>query len=444
VSSAATGATAAEAHPPSADEGADVRLVMPDLLGVARGKYVRRRDLDKAHGLAAAVYLIGHDVDPQVLPGLSGDMGFPDVTMRAELQTVRPSWIEDEELALCGTFAPDGEPFALDPRHGLRRVLERWRTEQGLVPQVAMELEFYLLEDAGGGQWQAANIPGGRPYGTGSDVDPLGVVRRIKAAARRAGITIEGLSSEFFPGQYEVNLTPRDAVAACDDVLLLRMLVRETAHEMGLKATFLPRPFNDRGGSGLHVNMSFVDAAGANALDAPGTEDGLDPLAHGIIAGLLEHHIGMTALLAPTVNSYKRLHPELMCGFFADWGYDNRFVTVRVPAARGAGTRLEARQADASGCPHLMVATLLAAGLDGATRQLVPPPPRADGDPVEGALTVPRSLGDALDALERDEILPGLVGEELIAAFLAVKRHEWRRFSEHVTDWELREYLPHH
>lgn len=439
---AAAGAGAADEV--EGDGGPDVRLLMPDLIGMARGKYVRRRDLHKDHSLAAAVYLIGHDVDPQVLPGLSGDVGFPDVTMRADPGSLRPSWVAGEELALCSTYAPDGEPFRLDPRHALRRLVDRWQAEHGLAPLVSMELEFFVLEADGSGTWRAHDVPGARPYGGGSDVDPLGVVRRVKDAARRAGVTIQALSTEFYPGQFEVNLAPRDALSACDEAFLLRLLVREAVHDMGLKATFMPRPFNDRGGNGLHINMSFQDDDGANALDAPEQQDGLHPMARHIIGGWLAHHVEMAALLAPTVNSYKRLHPELMCGFYADWGHDHRFVTVRVPAQRGSATRLEARQADAGGCPHLMVATLLAAGLDGIRREIDPPAPRADARPVPGAVTVPRSLGEALDALERANELRAVLGTELVDAFTVVKRHEWRRFSEYVTDWELREYLPHH
>ena len=421
-----------------------MRVVMPDLHGVARGKYVRLADLESDFALAAATYLIGHDVEPQILPGLSGDRGFPDVTMRAEPASLRPSWAPDEQLALASSYGPAGEPFALDPRHLLRRVVAEWEGETGLSPTVAMELEFFVLEPDGDGGWRAAHVPGARPYGTGTDVDPLGVARRLRHVARDAGLPIEGLSSEFFAGQFEVNLAPRDALTACDDVFLLRLLVRETVAEMGLRATFLPRPFNDRGGSGLHVNMSFFDAAGVNALDDPAAGDGLAPFAHHAIAGLLEHHVEMTALVAPTVNSYKRLRPDLMCGFYADWGYDNRFVTIRVPRQRGAAARLEARQADASGCPHLVTATLLATALDGVRRGLAPPPPRDGGDPVDGAATVCRSLGAALEALEASTALPDMLGRDLVDAFLAVKRHEWRRFTEHVTDWELAEYLPHH
>ncbi|UGS36000.1 Glutamine synthetase [Capillimicrobium parvum] len=417
---------------------------MPDLHGVARGKYVRHGDLEDDFALAAATYLIGHDVEPQILPGLSGDRGFPDVTMRAEPASLRPGWAPEEQLALASSYGPDGEPFALDPRHLLRRVVAEWEAEAGLTPTVAMELEFFVLEPDGDGGWRACHVPGARPYGTGTDVDPLGVARRLRHVARDAGLPIEGLSSEFFAGQFEVNLAPRDALTACDDVFLLRLLVRETVAEMGLRATFLPRPFNDRGGSGLHVNMSFFDAEGVNALDDPSAGDGLAPFAHHAIAGLLDHHVEMTALLAPTVNSYKRLRPDLMCGFYADWGYDNRFVTIRVPRQRGAATRLEARQADASGCPHLVTATLLATALDGVRRALSPPPPRDGGDPVEGAATVCRSLGDALDTLGASTALSDMLGRDLLDAFLAVKRHEWRRFTEHVTDWELAEYLPHH
>lgn len=429
---------------PTAGASCDVRLLLPDLMGMARGKYLSSAQLAKPLSLAAAMYLVGHDVEPLELPGLSSDEGFPDVLVRTEPETLRAGWHDGEQLILGSSFEPDGSPFRLDPRHALRRVVGAWE-ELGMEPRVALELEFFVLEPDGSGGWRAPTIPAARPYGTGPDVDPLKVGPRLIAAMREAGICAEGMISEFYAGQFEVNLGAQSAMKACDDAFVLRLLVREVIHEMGLKATFMPRPLNDRGGNGLHVNMSFW-RDGENVLEDPDSPDGIAPPASQAIAGLLRHHRPMTALLAPTVNSYKRLHPDLMAGYYADWGHDNRFVTVRVPAARGAATRIEARQADASGSPHLAVATLLAVALDGVRRELQPPAPRK-GTAVDDTVdTVPATLGEALDALEGDfrERFGDLLGPELLTAFLLLKRHEWERYSTHVTDWELSEYLPHH
>ena len=395
--------------------------------------------------LAAATYLIGNDVEPQILRGLSGDRGFPDVTMRAERASLRPVGRRTSSSRSRRSYGTAGEPFALDPRHLLRRVVAEWEGETGLSPTVAMELSSSSSSPT-------ATAAGGRPMcpargrtAPGPTLDPLGVARRLRHVARDAGLPIEGLSSEFFAGQFEVDLAPRDALTACDDVFLLRLLVRETVAEMGLRATFLPRPFNDRGGSGLHVNMSFFDAAGVNALDDPAAGDGLAPFAHHAIAGLLEHHVEMTALLAPTVNSYKRLRPDLMWRLLCRLGLRQplRDDPGAAPAgcgdaAGGAPGRRERlpspRHRDAAGdrpgrrSPRPRAATAARRGR-----------PRRDG-----AATVCRSLGAALEALEASTALPDMLGRDLVDAFLAVKRHEWRRFTEHVTDWELAEYLPHH
>ncbi len=411
----------------------DVRLLLPDLMGVARGKYLRGNELHKDSRFAAAMYLIGHDVDPQPLAGFSGESGFPDVIVRAEPQTLQPGWRPGERIVLGSSFTESGDPFPFDPRHGLRRVVAAWE-QLGLTPWVAMELEFFVLEADGDGGWQPARVPGARPYGTGPDVDPLGIAPRLLEAAHNAGITIEGLSSEFFAGQFELNLGPKAALAACDELFLLRLLVREVVHDMGLKATFMPRPFDDRGGNGLHVNVSFANVDGGNALDDPSTPDGLAPMTVNMVGGLLDNHRRMAALLAPTVNSYKRLRPDLLCGYYADWGYDNRFVTVRIPGQRGAQTRFEARQGDASGCPHLSVATLLAAALDGLRNGTTPPPPRDGAEPQDGSAVMPATLGEALDEL--DAGAPGcfeeLLGTPLLDAFKIVRRHEWTRFTQAV------------
>lgn len=426
-------------------EAEELRLVFPDLLGIARTKVTTLADIGREHRFAAATYLIGHDVEPQIIPGLSSDRGFPDVVIRAEEATLSPGWVPGEAIVLGNSFSSDGSPFPLDVRAALRRAVDAWG-ERGLSPRVGFEMEMFLLEPDGTGGWRALDAPGARPYGSGPDVDPTGVSRRVLAAARQAGLPVEGLISEFFAGQFEVTLRSADALRACDDAFLFRLLAREVAHEHGLKVTFMPRPFVDRGGNGLHVNVSLFDGAGRNVLHDPSQADGCAAaLVSPFVAGLLHHHEGMTALVAPTVNSYKRLTPGILAGYFADWGHDDRFVTVRIPASRGDATRIESRLADGTANPYLATAAVLHAGLHGVEAGLEPPPPRnrADGDP-DPDRHAPGSLGEALAALEQDTELHRRLGEAVVEAFLVLKRHEWSRFQQAVTDWELDEYLPHH
>jgi glutamine synthetase len=204
------------------------------------------------------------------------------------------------------------------------------------------------------------------------------------------------------------------------------------------------KPINNRGGNGTHVNLSFNDANGENALHDERADDGLTDLARSTIAGLLHHHVGMTALLAPTVNAYKRLQPGRLCGYWANWGYDHRGVTVRVPPARGAGTRLEHRLADGAVSAHQAVATVLTAARLGFEKGY-PLDAAETLDSIENASTdvvAPASLNDALDALEADTDLIEACGAAFVEGFVTVKRAEWHRYEMWTTDWEMNEYFP--
>jgi glutamine synthetase len=281
-------------------------------------------------------------------------------------------------------------------------------------------------------------------YGTGSSVDPSGTIDEIMSTAAAAGFRLESVNSEYDNGQFELTLRYDDALRAADDAFLFKVMAKEVAAKMGMLLTFMGKPINGRGGSGLHVNLSFNDSDGNNVLADGDSDDGLSETARSVIAGLLHHHVGMTALLAPTVNAYKRLQPGSLCGYWANWGYDHRGVTVRVPPARGQETRLEHRVADGSATPHQAVAAILAAGLLGYEKGYEPPPVETL-DCIEKASTdvvCPASLSDALDALEDDTDLVETFGPAYVDGFVTVKRAEWDRYQRWTTDWETAEYLP--
>jgi glutamine synthetase len=186
------------------------------------------------------------------------------------------------------------------------------------------------------------------------------------------------------------------------------------------------------------------DKQGNNALADPKAADGLAPLAHQCIAGIIEHHEGMTALCASTVNAYKRLRPGQLAGYWANWGYDHRGVTVRVPNDRGTATRLEHRMSDGAANPYLATTAVLQAARLGAVNNLTPPPAE-ELDCLESQSTdrhTPDDLNLALNALEADTELVEAVGPELVANLVAVKRAEWEKFISAITDWELNYYLP--
>jgi glutamine synthetase len=419
-----------------------LRLLWPDHLGLARGKYLTP---DKAEpGTAHAISLFTLGFDRVMTPHDGGLMmeGLPDCDANFDGSDVRPSWQEGTHVVI-----PDitrlGHPVPFAPRNVLKDTIKKWKG-LGLNPMVGIELEAFLFEPDGEGGWRPISSPGAYVYGTGMAVDPSGTIDEIMVTSRRIGLPLESVNSEYDNGQFELTLAYTDALRASDDAFLFKVMAREIAASRGLLLTFMGKPINDRGGSGFHVNLSFNDESGANALFDESADDGLSEIARSSMAGMLHHHVGMTALLAPTVNAYKRLQPGSLCGYWANWGYDHRGVTVRVPPARGQGTRLEHRLADGCVAPHQGVAAVLTAALLGYEKGYELPPVETL-DCIENASTdviPPESLGAALDALEDDSDYVEAFSPAYIDGFVTVKRAEWARYQKWTTDWEMSEYLP--
>jgi glutamine synthetase len=269
-------------------------------------------------------------------------------------------------------------------------------------------------------------------------------VEAIWSAANDAGIQLESVNSEYDTPQFEFTLRYRDAMVAADEAFLFKVLAREVAQRMGLLVTFMGKPLNNRGGSGLHINFSFRNEDGVNVINDEKADDGLSDLAKHSIGGLLEHHQALAGICAPTVNAYKRLRPASLSGYWANWGYDHRGATIRVPGERGAGARLEHRLSDGGAVVHSAMAAVLQAARLGFIDKRSPGAPEGGNglDTIDATVGVPPSLSAALDALEADTELVEAIGSELVAQHVAVKRTEWDRFTSSTTDWELREYLP--
>jgi glutamine synthetase len=283
-------------------------------------------------------------------------------------------------------------------------------------------------------------------------VDPTGVVDRLVDAAIGCGFPVEGWCSEYDNAAYEVNIKYADAIPAADEAFLFKLLVREICEREGKLATFLGRPLGDRGGSGLHVNFSFRREDGSNALNDSNDPEGLSDLARKCVAGLLAHHEGMAAILAPHVNAYKRLQPDMLNGYWANWGHDDRSVGVRIPPPRGQGTRIEQRTADAAANPYLAGAAILHAARLGVEQNLELPPPQPPGAAPNTPSCIPPNLSAALDKLAGDGTLVDALGREMVEAFTILKRAEWERYvasgadpeTTEVTPWEIDYYLPFH
>jgi glutamine synthetase len=430
-------------------KGKRLRLLYSDVLGVERGKYLFGDVADTGRAaFCIGVYPLTTDKEILDISRQQFDVGLPDIEAFVDRDTLRTGWEEDTIVGIADVHQ-GGQPIEVDPRNVLRRAIEPWRA-MGLEPMFAFESEFYLLERAEGKDWKPVELPSHRVYGTGAAVDPSGTVDEMVRAAMTTGFPIESWGSEFDTAAYEVNIRYKEAIPAADECFLFRLLVKEIATKKEKLATFLGRPFNDRGGSGLHLNFSFRREDGSNAFHEPNSPDGLALIAKQCIAGMLEHHEAIAAFAAPHVNAYKRLQPDMLNGYWANWGYDDRTVCVRIPPARGEGTRLEHRMSDGAANPYLVAAAVLHAARFGIEQQLAPPAPQIAGQAPNTERKVPPSLDAALQALEADETLCAAMGPWLIETFTKLKRAEWERYAKAVEDpattdvtpWEIEYYLP--
>jgi len=352
---------------------------------------------------------------------------------------------------LCDAHGPDGEPFKGDPRSALKRVVAR-AAEMGLIYNCGPELEFFLFNRNGG--MTTRPVPhdvGG--YFDFSPRDEAQVVRSdIVKALEAMGMEVEASHHEVAAGQHEIDFKYADAVTAADNAISFKYTVKAVAATYDLFATFMPKPVFGINGSGMHVHQSMIDPAGESLFYDPQGEFKLSELARQFIAGQLKHACALAAVVAPTVNSYKRLVPGYEAPVYICWAQINRSAMIRIPRyspGREDSTRAELRCPDPSCNPYLAFAAMLAAGLDGVRQKLVPPPPVSD-DVYEYSSaelsehnieTLPGTLGEALEALAADEIVRNALGEHVYQAFHRAKSAEWDEYRIQVTEWERERYL---
>lgn len=431
-----------------------IRVLWPDHLGIARGKYLPIRLAERGTNHCVSTFALGYDRSMIPAPGSYLLEGLRDVKATFDMADVRPGWEDDRTGVVVGQLEMDGEPYTFAARHALQRAVADWGG-LGMRPKVGLELEAYVLEPDGEEGWRQWRTPRSYVYGTGKAVDPVGVIDNIMRTAEACGLPVESINGEFDESQFEMTLEYDDALKAADDAFVFRVLAREIALDHGLDLTFMGKPFPGISGSGVHVNFSFLDADGANALADHESADGLSTLAKQCLAGLVTHHQAMTALLAPTVNAYRRLQPGELNGYWANWGFEHRCAGNRVPSVGGEATRIESRLGDGSANLHTAVATVLQAARLGVSDQLdCPDPLTTDGfEEVNTDVASAGSLAEALAHLEADTALVEAVGADLVANFLANKHAEWQRYlaavgedkgPEEITEWELNEYLPYH
>lgn len=355
---------------------------------------------------------------------------------------------------VCDVFTPGGEDFPGDPRYVLRRNLDE-AARMGFTYQTSPEFEFFLLKLKEDGQPDGLKKPSSEDRAGYFDAteDELAHVRKaVVTDLEDMGIAVETSYHEVGHGQHQIDFRYDHALRTADNIIAAKMALKAIAQEHDLRATFMPKPFSGAPGSGMHIHQSLADTStGRNLFYDPEDEYEISRIARHFAAGQLEHARGMCAILAPLVNSYKRLSGGYEAPGYISWARINRFALVRVPrinSRRPESTRIELRCPDPSCNPYLAFAAMLAAGLDGIRREL---PLRAAIEEDlfqieesllgEGLEPLPSSLETALAELEGDKVIMAALGDHVAEWFLEAKRREWEEYRVQVTQWEIDRYL---
>lgn len=354
---------------------------------------------------------------------------------------------------LCDIYLPNGEPFEGDPRGVLKRHLAQLKAERHWILNVGPEPEFFLFLQNNGNTIHPVPHDIGGYFDFSANDEAVQVRTELMGTLSEMGLEIEVGHHEVALGQHEIDFRFADALKTADNVLTLKYAVKAIAAQHGLVASFMPKPVFGINGSGMHCHQSIFNLEGENLFYNKEDPFQLSELAYQFIAGQLQHAKALSAVVAPTVNSYKRLVPGYEAPVYIGWAQVNRSALIRIPQPlpdKPDTVRLELRFPDPSSNPYLAFNAMLAAGLDGIDRALTCPKPLNQLNVFElsdedrrslGIEMLPGSLYEALSTFEADEVLQGALGESLTNAFIAARRSEWEDFRIHVTDWEIDRYL---
>jgi glutamine synthetase len=421
-----------------------LRLAFTDIDGIIKNVEVPASQFDKA-------------LDGQIMFDGSSIEGFTrieesDMLLKPDPSTLAiypwPTPYGKVARLVCDVYNTDETPFAGCPRLALKRVVER-AVKRGWTMMAGPEAEFFLFHrDENGKPNHEVHDVGG--YFDLTPVDLGEEARRdVVEVLERIGFEVEAAHHEVAPGQHEIDFKYADAVTTADNIVTFRFVVKKVAMDHGLHATFMPKPLYGVNGSGMHTHQSLFDRKGNNVFYDPKGPYQLSKIARGYIGGILDHARAFVAVTNPLVNSFKRLVPGHEAPINVAWSEKNRSPLVRVPARRGTGTRCEVRVPDPSCNPYLALAVMLACGLDGVERGL------DCGEPVNRNIfemserekrrlkikELPANLNEALDNLERDQVVGAALGEHILSNFLRNKREEWHRYICTVHEWEREQYL---
>ncbi|MFP3390308.1 glutamine synthetase family protein [Brevibacillus sp. SIMBA_040] len=422
-----------------------IRIEFLDYAGVTRGRTVRPAQLASAmeKGVNFSTAIMSFDCFDEYIPNPTygandGDFfAIPDPKTFAILP-----YRKNTARMLCDLVDANGDPWAGCPRNALKRLLSEVESQLGGKMYMAFEQEAYLLKEVDEKIQPADNS---HCFSTvGVDIQEE-FVQDFVLSLEKMGVETEQISSEYGPGQLEINLKYTPALQATDNQVTFMHLFKQIAKDKGMIGTLMPKPFQHLAGSGLHVHISLFDEAGENLFEDTSDQRGLDmsEKAYHFIGGLLKHASSLIAIGAPSVNSYKRMQPGTWAPAHICYGSGNRSVLVRIPEKRRA-RRFEFRGADGTCNPYLLAACLVAAGLHGIQSRMEPgEPATTDVSKMSNAELkergigwVPRSLPEAISHLSEDTILAETIGRSIWEEFINIKRTESDKFNRYVSDWE--------
>jgi len=432
-----------------------IDLLLSDLNGVLRGKRIQPSALEKVFQdgicLPASVFaldILGNTVEETGLGVSTGDSDRICLPVSDSISMI-PWSSKPMAQVLLTMVEEDGSPFFADPRQVLSRVLEKL-CELKLTPVVAVELEFYLLDNRRDKQKKPqppiSPVTGKREadtqvYSVDNLDDYKEFLDEVARCAKVQGLPADTAMAENAPGQFEINLQHvDDPLLACDHAIILKRLIKGIARNMGLNASFMAKPFSDQAGSGTHIHISLLDRKKKNVF--MGTKDKTDsPFLRHAIGGLVKTMKESTAIFCPNANSYRRFQPDLYVPMAPTWGIDNRTVALRIPSGSPKSTRIEHRVAGADTNPYLTVAALLA-GIHYGITQKMKPPKISTGDAIaKNPPSLPMNWAESLKEFSKGKILRKYFGKDFCHVFHETRKKEMEHFNSQITPLELDWYL---